>query len=187
MWCVVFYFPLQGVYLGDFTRLQEIQRKRDISNRDWQRIILRNVAKSLLEANTATSTVQNGIATHSRPYNNLNKRNNEQQLMDIRQLWWKIRAKMNEKSEFSNMMLLSRMMEYLEKLMTKGRRRNRFISMASFEKALHEIHLDTTGKVVEPFEELKAGRKGSDDYEDDDYTMAEDFLYDEISTTEDNL
>jgi len=107
------------VYLGDFTRLQEIQKKRDRSNRDWQRIILRNVAKSLLESNTVTGTHngQNGIAStfHNRAQYSLNKRSNDMQLMDVRQLWWKIRAKMNEKTEFSNMMLLSRMMEYLEK------------------------------------------------------------------------
>jgi hypothetical protein len=168
--------------LGDFNRLQEIQRKRDRSNRDWQRIILRNVAKSLLETSTVTgnNNVQNGIAI------GLKKRTNDMQLMDVRQLWWKIRAKMNEKTEFSNMMLLSRMMEYLEHLMSKGRRRIRLISMATFEKALHEIHLDATGKVVEPFEQLKTVRKDFVDEDDDDFTMAEDFLYDEISTTEDN-
>ncbi len=178
------------MYLGDFTRLQEIQKKRDRSNRDWQRIILRNVAKSLLESNTVTGTHngQNGIAStfHNRAQYSLNKRSNDMQLMDVRQLWWKIRAKMNEKTEFSNMMLLSRMMEYLEKLMSKGRRRIRFISMATFEKALHEIHLDATGKVVEPFEQLKTVRKDFEDEDDDDYTTAEDFLYDEISMTEDN-
>ena len=36
-----------GVYLGDVERLQEIQKKRDATNRDWQRIILRNLAGAL--------------------------------------------------------------------------------------------------------------------------------------------
>jgi hypothetical protein len=38
-----------GVYLGDLERLQDIQKKRDVTNRNWQRIILYNIAKSLYE------------------------------------------------------------------------------------------------------------------------------------------
>lgn len=36
-----------GVYLGDLERLQDIQRKRDATNRSWQRIILRNIGKTV--------------------------------------------------------------------------------------------------------------------------------------------
>jgi hypothetical protein len=42
--------------------------------------------------------------------------------------------------------------------------------MVAFEKVLNQIHLDTTGKVVEPFEELSGNSKKDDD--DDDYTMS---------------
>lgn len=36
-----------GVYLGDLERLQDIQKKRDATNRAWQRIILRNIGKAV--------------------------------------------------------------------------------------------------------------------------------------------
>jgi hypothetical protein len=42
------------VYLGDLKRLQDIQSKRDTTNRNWQRVILYNIAKSLHETTTNT-------------------------------------------------------------------------------------------------------------------------------------
>lgn len=174
-WATSRRYGFNGVYLGDLGRLQEIQKKRDVTNRDWQRIILRNIAKSLLLTIVPTATAtpifaRNGIFPNNYKANDDNQRKttHQKQIMDTRQLWWKIRAKLNEKPEFRNMMLLSRMMEYLEgEISTKH---SRYITMVAFEKVLNQIHLDTTGKVVEPFEELSGNSKKDDD--DDDYTMS---------------
>ena len=37
----------RGTYLGDTERLKDIQGKRDVTNRDWQRIILTKVRKEM--------------------------------------------------------------------------------------------------------------------------------------------
>jgi len=110
-----------GVYLGDLERLQEIQRKRDVTNRDWQRIILRNVAKQLNKANGA---------------------------LDTRQLYLQIQKKM-EKKEFGNMLLLAKMIDHLEH-MTSDTKQN-YLTMDKFESILNKLHLDAEGHVVEPF------------------------------------
>lgn len=109
-----------GVYLGDLVRLQEIQRKRDATNRDWQRIILRNIAKSL------------GLGE-------VGGRN----VMETRQLWWQIHQKM-QSPEYGNMLLLIRMLNCLEDLMDN--RKQKYITHTSYENWLQKIHLDTEGK-----------------------------------------
>ena len=135
-WATSRHYGFSGVYLGDLERLQEIQKKRDATNRNWQRIILRNVATALLESMCQTESVQNGIT----------------QVMETRQLWFHIRVKMEQKPEYRNMMLLQLTLDYLEELMSL--RRQRYLTKAGFESILNKIHLDTEGKVVEPFEEL---------------------------------
>merc|ERR1719354_861804 len=56
-WATSHQHGFHGVYLGDLERLQDIQSKRDATNRDWQRIILRNVARQMNE-NLAEEGVQ---------------------------------------------------------------------------------------------------------------------------------
>eukprot|EP00550_Attheya_septentrionalis_P010485 CAMPEP_0198302848 /NCGR_PEP_ID=MMETSP1449-20131203/56578_1 /TAXON_ID=420275 /ORGANISM="Attheya septentrionalis, Strain CCMP2084" /LENGTH=535 /DNA_ID=CAMNT_0044005319 /DNA_START=134 /DNA_END=1741 /DNA_ORIENTATION=- len=120
-----------GVYLGDVERLQEIQKKRDATNRDWQRIILRNLARALDEEQSGG--VLSGV-------------------LELRQFWWKLNHKMQTK-EFGNMLLLERMKEQLEHLM--HHRRQQFLTMNAFESILNKVHLDNEGKLVEPFQCLK--------------------------------
>lgn len=126
-----------GVYLGDLERLQDIQRKRDATNRDWQRIILRNLALSL---HRDVSQGEDGELGNS---GNLGDG-----VLETRQFWWQIHTKMNEQ-EFSNMLILARMKDHLEMLMYK--KRQRFITFGQVEKVIHQLHLDTEGHVVEPF------------------------------------
>ena len=164
-WATSRMYGFHGVYLGDLERLQEIQKKRDATNRDWQRIILRNIAKALLSSNASDagsdSTTINGI----------------NEVMDTRQLWWRIHAKMEDKPEFRNMMLLSRTKDHLEELMTM--RKQRYMTMAGFERLLNKIHLDTKGKVVEPFEELGKKKKDMDPIEELTMDLDEDVISEE--------
>lgn len=118
-----------GVYLGDLERLQEIQRKRDASNRDWQRIILRNVAKQLEENSAEFGVVGDGV-------------------MEIRQLYFQLDSKMKGK-EFANMLLLVRMRKHLEHLMWT--RKQKYLTTEGFVSILNKLHLDAEGHVVEPF------------------------------------
>jgi hypothetical protein len=117
-----------GVYLGDLDRLQDIQRKRDVTNRDWQRIILRNIATSLAE--------EDGQANKTQP------------VFETRQLWWQIHSRMQNPG-YGNMLLLMRMRDHLESLMYE--RKQRFLTMAGYESIIDKIHLDTEGCVIEPF------------------------------------
>lgn len=151
-----------GVYLGDLKRLQEIQRKRDSTNRDWQRIILRNLGKSLdgkggdefVGSNANNTTTDAGTGTcPSRATSN-------SKVMEIRQLWWQIHTKMQQK-EFSNMLILVRMKDRLEALMYK--RKQRFITYGAFERLINKIHLDTKGQIVEPFVDLKESGISTED------------------------
>lgn len=107
-----------GVYLGDLERLQEIQRKRDATNRDWQRIVLRNIAKSL-------GLGDGGL-----------------DVIETRQMWWQIHQKM-QTPEYGNMLLLVRMLDCLEDLMYN--RKQKYITDTSYENLIQKIHLDTEG------------------------------------------
>ena len=125
-------YGFHGVYLGDLKRLQEIQMKRDASNRDWQRIILRNIARQLDENLAKVGAVSDGV-------------------MEIRQLYFKIHTKSKEKEQ-GNMLLLVRMKRHLEQLMSV--RKQKYLTMEGFEAILDKLHLDTEGRIVEPFKDL---------------------------------
>lgn len=117
--------------MGDLERLQDIQKKRDVTNRDWQRIILRNIAKALVEEDS------NGPATST-----------SLPVFETRQLWWQLHTKMRE-LEYQNMLLLVRMKDHLEDLLFQ--RKQRFLTMAAYESIVNKLHLDAEGHVVEPF------------------------------------
>ena len=148
-----------GVYLGDLERLQGIQKKRDATNRDWQKVILRNIGKSLgwldmgedEETTTAPSTPVNG-ATGVKPAAV------GPNAVETRQLWWQVHEKMKS-PEYRNMLLLMRMQSCLEELMYE--RKQKFITQCSYESLIRKIHLDTEGCVVEPFVDL-ADRQNRD-------------------------
>lgn len=117
-----------GVYLGDLDRLQDIQRKRDVTNRDWQRIILRNIATSLADEDDQADKLQ--------------------PVFETRQLWWQVHSRMQSPG-YGNMLLLARMRDLLEKLMYE--RKQRFLTMAGYESIINKVHLDAEGCVIEPF------------------------------------
>jgi hypothetical protein len=158
-----------GVYLGDLERLQGIQRKRDATNRDWQKVILRNIGKTLgweMEDTTATTDVEsvNGLANSTSGSSNSNAsmykpKQSSNTAVETRQLWWQIHAKM-KLPEYRNMLLLVRMQSYLEELMYE--RKQRYITQCTFESLVKKIHVDTEGCVVEPFLDL-ADRKHRDE------------------------
>jgi hypothetical protein len=124
--------------LGDLERLQEIQRKRDITNRDWQRIILRNVAKSLIAETAQEEGEEDDV-----------ERDLESIVFETRMLWWQLHTKMREKPEYEKMLLLIRMKNHLEDLLYH--RRQRFMTYAGFESIVNKIHLDAEGQIIEPF------------------------------------
>lgn len=126
-----------GVYLGDVERLHDIQSKRDITNRDWQRIILRNIFKAVEEEDKELFE--------------------EDGVIEARRLWWKVHEKTQEQ-DFSNMLLLNKFNEHLEMIMNV--RKQRYLTPSGFMKIVDKLHLDAEGQVVEPFEKLC-----SDDYE----------------------
>jgi len=123
-----------GVYLGDLSRLQDIQKKRDIVNRDWQRIILRNIGKSFgwdVQAN------EEGVSAQcSGP-----------RALETRQLWWQVHNK-RQNPDYCNMLLLAKMEDHLEELMM---RKQKYITKNAYEKMCNKVHLDAAGAVVEPF------------------------------------
>ena len=127
-----------GVYLGDLERLQGIQRKRDQTNRDWQRIILYNIAKSLgwdMEPSPKSTVASAVVATGPR-------------VLETRQLWWQLHSKVQQEG-YGNMLLLAKMEDALEEKMYK--RKQKYITKAKYEQMVNQLHLDTEGKVVEPF------------------------------------
>jgi hypothetical protein len=128
-WATAQELGFHGVYLGDLRRLQEIQMKRDATNRDWQRIILRNIAKQVQESALGQSIINNGV-------------------LETRQLYFHLDRKMKSK-QFGNMLLLIRMRKYLENLMLS--RKQMYLTMEAYEGILNRLHLDAEGHVVEPF------------------------------------
>lgn len=122
-----------GVYLGDLERLQDIQRKRDVTNRDWQRIILRNIVKTLVGADPADVKTATPMA------------------VETRQLWWQVHERM-QRPEYNNMLLLMRMKDHLEDLMYN--RKQKFLTLAKYESIVNQLHLDAEGHLVEPFVDL---------------------------------
>jgi len=138
-----------GVYLGDLERLQGIQRKRDATNRDWQKVILRNIGKSLgwEIAEKEVKTVEDALR---RKYAQLRERKGPD-AVETRQLWWQVHEKM-KLPDYKNMLLLVRMQSCLEELMYT--RKQKYITQKHFEELVDKIHLDTEGCVVEPFVDL---------------------------------
>ena len=136
-----------GVYLGDLERLQDIQRKRDATNRGWQRVILRNIAKQSNDEDICSRTNY----YHNPQFHQTN-------VIETKHLWWKITQKM-QNPEFANMLLLVRMKEFLEGLLAYRRGRNcknhRYIPLEAYERILEKIHLDSAGLVVDPFVSLE--------------------------------
>jgi hypothetical protein len=134
--------------LGDLERLQDIQRKRDITNRDWQRIILRKIGRSLIDDqdlvggdNDAVSDESEGKEWSSAATKNV--------VFETRQLWWQLYTKMREKPEYEKMLLLIRMKDHLEELMYQ--RRQRYLTYYGFESIVKKLHLDAEGQIIEPF------------------------------------
>lgn len=142
-----------GVYLGDLERLQDIQKKRDATNRGWQRVILRNIAKQVNEEDIAED--------HLCYYQN---HFHSKDIVETKHLWFKLVKKMKH-PEFGNMLLLVRMKEYLESLLAyrphhhgqeHHRNKNyRYIPLVAYEKIVEEIHLGSEGQVVDPFVSLQ--------------------------------
>lgn len=157
-----------GVYLGDLSRLQDIQRKRDVSNRNWQRIILYNIAKELHEDaedvvkdNDGRST-EGTVDTHGHSESPFPKDLNRQFVFETRQLWYKLHQKMQQ-AEYGNMLLLVRMRDELEHRMYH--RKQRFLTFAGYEELVNKLHLDAEGHVVEPFVALS--QSGMEDVDED--------------------
>jgi len=134
-WATSHELGFHGVYLGDVERLQEIQKKRDATNRDWQRIILRNVGKSM--GWDMDHEKNDGTASAEPP-----------KVLETRQLWWKIYEKM-QTQEYGNMLLLVKMEDELEQLLNT--RKQRFITMRQYENMIDRLHVDAEGKLVKPF------------------------------------
>jgi hypothetical protein len=91
-----------GVYLGDLERLQDIQLKRDATNRNWQRIILYSIAKSLHNDSAGVKDVE--TAPEGESGRAFPKGLNRKFVFETRQLWWKLNDKM-QIPEYANMLL----------------------------------------------------------------------------------
>lgn len=139
-----------GVYLGDLERLQDIQRKRDATNRNWQKVILRNIGKSLGWEMEETSTVA-AATTLDSASTPQRERKQASNAVETRQVWWQIHTKM-KLPDYRNMLLLVRMQACLEDLMYE--RKQKYVTQCSYESLVKKIHLDTEGCVVEPFVDL---------------------------------
>lgn len=130
--------------MGDLERLQDIQKKRDASNRNWQRVILYNIAKSLHEQSGSEQTME----TFAECEASFPKELDRQFVYETRQLWWKLHEKM-QSPEHGNMLLLVRMKDELEHRMYQ--RKQRYMTFAKYEELVNKLHLDAEGHVVEPF------------------------------------
>ena len=108
------------MYLGDLERLRDIQIKRDKTNRDWQRIILRNVGKSLGWDMDVPDDRGDASSSADGPH-----------VMETRQLWWNVHNKM-QNPEYGNMLLLAKMEDWLEEIMFS--RGQKYITKNAYEK-----------------------------------------------------
>ena len=147
--------------MGDLERLQDIQSKRDTTNRNWQRIILFNIAKALHEDDIASSPSETSteksddddekikdVETDASSESPFPKNLNRKFVLKTRQLWFKVHEKM-QSPEYGNMLLLVRMRDELEHRMYQ--RKQRFLTFAGYEELVNKLHLDAEGHVVEPF------------------------------------
>jgi len=115
--------------LGDLERLQDIQSKRDKSNRDWQRIILRNIGKSLgwdmdSDADNLTTGPEGSL------------------VVETRQVWWHVHTKM-ENPDYRNMLLLAKMEDWLEEIMFQ--RGQKFLTKSAYEKMVRWLRKKSRG------------------------------------------
>ncbi|GMH74634.1 hypothetical protein TrRE_jg12345 [Triparma retinervis] len=134
-------YGFNGVFIGDTKRLELIQSKRDLTNRDWQRIILGNIFNQTVEeCETATSASP---------------------IVDTRHLWWKVHEKMMGgqclSTEYGNMLLLKKMFHMLEE-MVEGRKQKQ-LTKKGFEAMIEKLHLDSAGKVIPAFEPANKQRR----------------------------
>ena len=135
--------------MGDLKRLQEIQAKRDTTNRNWQRVILYNIAKSFHEEAT---TQGDDIDTSAKGGDSVFPKDLDRRFVyETRQLWWKLHGKMQQ-PEYGNMLLLVRMKDELEERFFV--RKQRHITFGTYERIVNKLHVDTEGHVVEPFVEI---------------------------------
>ena len=138
-----------GVYLGDLKRLQEIQAKRDTTNRNWQRVILYNIAKSL---HGKAFTEGDEIDTSAKCGDSVFPQDIDRRFVyETRQLWWKLHEKM-QKPEYGNMLLLCRMKDELEERFFVNKQVH--ITFGAYEAIVKKLHVDAEGHVVEPFVEI---------------------------------
>lgn len=119
--------------------MELIQSKRDLTNRDWQRIILNNIFKQTLEEQTEEEQTTDTESST---------------IVNTRNLWWKLHEKMMggvcESPEYANMLLLRKMFHMLEE-MVEGRKQQQ-LTKAGFEAMIKKLHLDSEGQVIAPFE-----------------------------------
>lgn len=138
-----------GVYLGDLERLQDIQSKRDTTNRNWQRVILYNIAKDLHEGSVNTG---DEVDTSPKGGDSVFPKDLDRRFVyETRQLWWKLHEKMQQ-PEYGNMLLLIRMKDELEERLFVNKQR--LITFGTYETIVNKLHVDAEGHVVEPFVEL---------------------------------
>ena len=140
-------YGFHGVYLGDLERLQDIQEKRDATSRWWQRVILRNIAKKIIEEEKCEHKCFYDAEHHT-----------GDNILETKVVWYQLTKKM-QNPEYGNMLLLVRMKEYLESILAyrKGRsnKNMRYIPLESYEKVVEKLHLDSAGEVVDPFVSLE--------------------------------
>jgi len=133
-------YGFNGVFIGDSSRLELIQSKRDLTNRDWQRIILNNIFNQTVEESEMSTANYRHISTSP--------------IVDTRHLWWKVHEKMMGgqclSTEYANMLLLRKMFHMLEE-MVEGRKQQQ-LTKAGFQAMIQKLHLDSAGKVIPAFE-----------------------------------
>jgi len=137
-------YGFNGAYIGDESRLEDIQAKRDLTNRDWQRIILGNIFNQTLE-----ECDQSRISDQS---------SFEDKSVVTNQLHWKLYNKMLggacRTPEYKNMLLLRKMLDHLEGMI---KRRQNILTEDGFTAIIKKLHLDVMGKVEPPFTPLALG------------------------------
>jgi len=134
-----------GVYLGDVQRLKDIQEKRDRTNRDWQKIILRNLFASALHKSRACASVQD--------LHDCDQNADKADAVATRSLWYEIHSKMQE-PEFGNMLMLDAAADVLDKMVRSKKWGAAHLTAGAFNAIVSQLHLDTEGRVVAPFQEV---------------------------------
>ena len=102
----------RGTYLGDIDRLKDIQSKRDVTNRDFQRFILRDVWDRCIASEVGST----------------------------RDILMSVYGALEEE-EYSNMLLLHRMMALLEEEVRDGKESKigKFITKEGYEAMMKKV------------------------------------------------